>query len=322
MKKNKSILKGILITLLILVLILVLALGFTYKHYSSKVNRIEIDRSDVINVGNNSEEEKESPKEEEKVITIALLGADYSNGNGASDSTMILSIDTEKNKIKLCSLMRDIYLDLPDGGQSNLNYTLNYGGPATTLKTINYNFNLKIDKFVMVNLETLPKIIDKLGGVEIDVTEEEVPLINGIIKSLDTNNGTSTSPVAYAGLQTLNGTQATAYARIRSTSGRDYKRTERQRDVLASIFNKFKNITISDVPGLINDLLPLVSTNMSDLEMLNIASKTLPMGIGHIEQARFPSDENLEMILTDMYHMIIDKEATTTEIHNFIYSLE
>ncbi|MCD2502350.1 LCP family protein [Clostridium sp. NSJ-145] len=314
-KKKYSIGKKVLLGFLSFICILVLVGSILIINLSSKINTVEIDRSFVTDTG------KEPIKEEKDVITIALLGSDYSGTEiGASDATMILSIDTKKNNIKLLSLMRDIYLNLPDGGKKNLNYTLADGGPELLLKTINYNFNLQVDKFVHVSLHTLPIIIDKLGGVELEITNEELNFINGYINSIDSENGTITEPLYSAGRQLLNGTQAAAYCRIRYTEGRDYKRTERQRDVLSAIFDKFKNISFSEIPGLINDLLPLVSTNMTTSEMLSIATKALGTGVSNIEQGRFPLDEHHYAEWTDMYHMIVDIDATTEEIHKFIYS--
>lgn len=302
------------------ILVLILALIFTYVYtMSNKVSRVEIDREDVVNIG------KETPKEQKDVTLIALLGSDYSEyyETSASDATMILAIDKKNNKIKLCSLMRDIYLDLPQGGKMNLNYTILDGGPASILKTINYNFDLAIDKFVQVDLERLPKIIDALGGVEIEITGEELQYINGYIDHIDKNNGTQTPHITTSGLQLLNGTQASAYSRIRYTAGRDFKRTERQRDVLNALFVKFKDINFTELPGLINEILPLVTTNLTNGEIISIAKDGLSMGLSGLEQGRFPSDANIiNTEFTDMYHMNIDIEATTNELHNFLFSKE
>lgn len=323
MKKKLSIAKKILLVMLILITTIVAASAFALNHYMSKIERVEIDRNVVTQTG------KEPAKEDEDVITIALLGTDFSQndeyGNlyGASDSTMILGVDKKNNRLKLFSLMRDIYLDLPDGsGKENLNYTMAYGGPELILKTINYNFNLTVDKFIYVSLRTLPQIIDKLGGVELNITADELNYINGYIANIDSENGTSTSPITSTGLQTLNGTQASAYCRIRYTEGRDFKRTERQRDVLAALFSKFKTASITDLTSMMNDILPLVTTNLTNTEILSIATEVLSMGVPDIEQSRFPLDGKSEMILTDMYHMVVDIESTTDDIHKFLYSLE
>lgn len=309
--------KKVLIGIVLSLAILAGAIAIYAKTISSKVNKLEIDKEYVTDTG------QEPPKESNDVITIALFGTDYTGvERGSTDTMMVLAIDKKTNKIKLCSLMRDIYVDLPEGGQRNLNYVVHDGGLQKTIKTINYNFNLKIDKFVEVNLYNLPKVIDSLGGVDLNITQEELNYINSYIKSIDKENGTNTTPLSGSGNQTLNGTQAAAYCRIRATSGRDYKRTERQRDVLEALFNKVKTVNAMEVPGIVSQLLPLVTTNLTDGEILSIASTVLSMNLNEIEQARFPLDEHHTTTWTDMYHMIIDKEATTNEIHKFLFSKE
>ena len=140
--------------------------------------------------------------------------------------------------------------------------------------------------------------------------------------NIDKENGTSTKKLTNTGLQTLNGTQASAYCRIRYTEGRDFKRTERQRDVLSALFQKFKTSSISDLTIMMNEILPLVSTNLTNTEIISIVSKVLGMGIPQIEQSRFPLDGKSEMIATDMLHLTIDIDETTSDIHKFLYSLE
>lgn len=324
MKKKLSTTKKVIISILIIFIILISLTVFAFNHLTSKIERVEIDRTVVTETG------KEPAKEDEDVITIALFGTDftqnekYGNLYGASDATMILGIDTKNNRFKLFSLMRDLYLDLPDGSgkKQNLNYTMAYGGPELILKTINSNFNLTVDKFIYVSLHTLPTIIDKLGGVELNITSEELNYINNYITSIDKENGTITKKLTNTGLQTLNGTQASAYCRIRYTEGRDFKRTERQRDVLSALFQKFKTASISDLTIMMNEILPLVSTNLTNTEIISIVSKVLGMGVPQIEQSRFPLDGKSEMIATDMLHLTIDIDETTSDIHKFLYSLE
>ena len=211
----KKLNKILLIASIILILISLSIFAFI-KTLSSKVERIDIDRSSITKVSKGT-----VPENSDEVITIALIGADYSN-NGAADVTMLLSINKKTNEINLCSLMRDMYLDLPDGGMSNLNYTLNDGGAELLLKTINYNFGLAIDKFAQVNLHTLPIIIDKLGGLELNIYSDELNYINNYIDNIDSENNTSTEHITTTGTQLLTGTQVAAYCRIRYTSGGDY----------------------------------------------------------------------------------------------------
>ena len=324
MAKKLSKTKKVIISIFLVFLLLIASLVFAINHFSSKIERVEIDRSVVTATG------KDPAKEDEDIISIALFGTDfteneqYGNLYGAADATMILGIDTKNNRLKLFSFMRDLYLDLPDGSgdKQNLNYTMAYGGPELILKTINYNFNLTVDKFIHVSLHTLPTIIDKLGGVELNITSDELNFINGYIKGIDSENGTSTEKLTSPGLQTLNGTQAAAYCRIRYTEGSDFKRTERQRDVLAALFEKFKTASITDLAVMMNDILPLVSTNLTNTEIMSIATKVLSMGVPSIEQSRFPLDGKSEMIATDMLHLITDIDEITKDIHNFLYSLD
>lgn len=320
--KNKLKFKKIILTLITLLITIIVicatAIGIIFKSITSKVEREEIDRTYVTST------EHTPVKEEENVINILLLGTDKyeSDTLTASDATMILTLDTVNKRIKLCSIMRDTYVEVPGQDPCNINDVIIKGGPELTLKTINSNFNLQIDKFIQVNLNSLPKIIDILGGIEINITSDELKYINEYIDNIDANNGTKTNHLSTTGIQALNGTQASAYCRIRYTAGRDYKRTERQRDVLSSLYTKFKTASISQLTDLMNNILPLVSTNITDSEILSILGKVLTMGVSEIEQSRFPLDGQHEMILTDMYHMIIDKEQTTNEMHKFIFSLE
>ena len=309
--------KKVLIGILTVIVVIIAGGTVYFKSLTSKMERVEIDKNYVTDTG---QEPNEASKD---VIQVALFGTDYTGEEiGSTDTMMILSIDKKNNKIKLCSLMRDMYVDLPDGGQKNLNYVVHDGGIPATLRTINYNFNLDIDKFVQVNLYNLPKVIDALGGVEINITDQEMGLINTYLNSIDSRNGTTTEKLTSSGNVLLNGSQAAAYCRIRYTEGKDYKRTERQRYVLEALFKKVKNTNLLDVPGIVSQLLPLVSTNLTDSDILSISQTVLSMNVNEIEQARFPLDEDHTTTWTDMYHMIIDKEATTKAIHNFIFSTE
>ncbi|MDZ7548740.1 LCP family protein, partial [Clostridium perfringens] len=136
---------------------------------------------------------------------------------GRSDSIMILTLDSVHNKLKLTSIMRDSYVNIPGRGLDKINHAYAFGGPELAVRTLNENFDLNIKEFMAVDFTSLPTIIDKLGGVTINIIPEEISHIPGITS---------------AGNQVLNGKQALAYSRIRYASGGDYKRTERQRTVV------------------------------------------------------------------------------------------
>lgn len=317
--KKKSSKTKIFLSILLVTLIILSPIFIYLNKMSNKISRIDFKSEDVINTN------VELPKESEDVTLIALFGSDYSDyyETSSADSTMILAINNKEKTIKLCSLMRDIYLYLPDGDRSNLNYTILDGGIPSILRAINFNFDLRIEKFAQVDLQRLPKIIDSLGGVEINITDEELQYINSYIAHIDKKNNTTTEKLTSSGLQLLNGTQASAYCRIRYTEGRDFKRTERHRDVLNALFVKFKDTNITEFPGIISDVLPLATTNLKNSEIISLATKSLSMGVDNIEQGRFPTDGNIiSTEITDMYHMNIDIDATTEELHNFLFSIE
>lgn len=165
--------------------------------------------------------------------------------------------------------MRDSYVDIPGNGDDKITNAYDFGGPEFTMKTLNENFKVNVEDFMAVNFTSLPEIIDKLGGVKINIIQEEIHHISGI-----------TSP----------GEQALAYSRIRYATGGDYKRTERQRVVLEAVFEKLKSTPTKEYPSLIDDFLPYIETNMSSMDMIKLATDVAPLVKGNLETARFPLD--------------------------------
>ncbi len=149
---------------------------------------------------------------------------------GRSDSIIILSIDYVHNKLKLSSVMRDTYVYVEGHGNTKINHAYAYGGPVLAIKTLNSNFDLNIKDFVAVDFEGFKKIIDILGGVEIEIKDYELPTME-------------TVGIYEAGIYNLNGEQALAYSRIRKQGSGDYERTDRQRRVLEALFRKDKRRT-------------------------------------------------------------------------------
>lgn len=316
-KSKKKVFTIILATIISLILIGVIGLYAYTRHFYSKMDNIEIDRDSVLNdTGRN-------PLSAE-LINILLIGVDNVDGpNGLSDTNIILTIDKKNNSIRLSSIMRDTHVNVPGYEDMNINEAILHGGPELLLKTINTNFNLDIDKFVKVNLRTLPQIIDKVGGIDLNITEDEFKWINAYIKDIDKKNNTSTELLKSSGNQHLNGTQATAYCRIRYTDGKDFKRTERQRDVLTLVIKKFTSLGLGDLYDIVNDCLPLVSTNLTYNEVFSLGKTVLSLDTSKVEQMRFPDDGDCWSTNTPgvmgSYKLNIDKEKTTEKMHKFIY---
>ena len=303
MKKRS---KVVLWILGVVISILLVTIGGIYSygnHLFNKIEKIEIDKSDV---GIKDEVEEKLSAYSDSVINIALFGIDAEDGGvGRSDSIIIATIDTTHKKLKLTSIMRDSYVTIEGHGDDKINHAYAFGGPQLAIKTLNENFDLNIDDFVAVNFTTLPKIIDMLGGVTIDITSEEVSHIPGI----DT-----------AGTYTLTGEQALAYSRIRYASGGDYVRTDRQRTVLSKVFEKVLSINFTQYPSLLSEILPMVQTNLDYSEILNLGNEVLKMGVTTLEQERFPRDGYCEGKMIDkIYYLTFDKENTVQQLHDYIF---
>ncbi|MEG2291638.1 MAG: LCP family protein [Malacoplasma sp.] len=296
---KKKILIGVLVTFLTIIIGAVGG-GFYYvNHLLNKVEKVEVKEADLsIN-----------PEIKEKygdIKNIALFGIDSVDGvTGRSDSIMLLTLDSMHNKIKLTSVMRDSYVNIPGRGMDKINHAYAFGGPELAIKTLNENFNLDIKDFMSVNFSSMPIIIDKIGGVNIEITDEEVPHIAGINA---------------AGNNTLSGEQALSYARIRYAEGGDYKRTERQRTVINAIFAKVTEISITQYPQLISDFLPLVQTNMSSGELIGLSKDFASLATSSLEQERFPRDEASDGQMIDgVYYLTFDIESSVEQMHKWIF---
>ena len=316
--------KGKKITIWILGVILVVILGavggvYFYGNYLfNKLEKVEIDKD---NIGITEEVEEKLSQYSDSIINIALFGVDAVDGEaGRSDSIMIATIDTVHKKLKLTSIMRDSYVAIDGHGNDKINHAYAFGGPQLAIKTLNENFDLNIEDFASVNFETLPKIIDKIGGIELDIDADELEYINGYIAHLNNINGTSEPAIESTGLQHVSGTQALAFCRIRYTSGGDYKRTERHREVLTKIFEKIETLPATSYPSLLLEVLPMVNTSLTYNEILDLGTEVLKLGDSSMELERFPLDEYCEGKMIDgIYYLSFDKETTVDQLHSYIF---
>ena len=316
--------KGKKITLWIIGIILVSVLGVAggvYIYANSLLNKIEKVEIDTHNVGISDEVEEKLSKYDDSITNIALFGIDAGeDGIGRSDSIMIATIDSHNKKLKLTSIMRDSYVNIEGHGLDKINHAYAFGKSELAIKTLNENFDLNIEDFVAVNFSSLPKIIDKIGGIDLDIDSEELEYINGYIRNINTINNTNSPAIASAGIQHVDGTQAMAYCRIRYTSGGDYKRTERHREVLSKIFAKISSLSPTSYPSLLSDLLPMVSTSLDASEILSLGNEVLKIGNTTLEQERFPLDGYCEgEMIGGVYYLTFDKETTVNQLHDYIF---
>ncbi|MBC5625014.1 LCP family protein [Clostridium sp. NSJ-49] len=316
-KKKKSLFLKISITIVsIIALLIAIGIGTFYSIFN-KMDNIDLNKE---NLGVTSKEELEVYDNYKKIKNIALFGIDSADGVGRSDSMMIATVDPVHDKLKITSLMRDSYVNIDGYGYDKLNHAYAFGGPELSIKTINQTFGLNIEDFVAVDFASLPKVIDILGGIELDITDEELQYINGYIDDINSKDGTYSPHISYAGPQHVDGVQALAYSRIRYTSGGDYERTRRHRTVLEQLFNKALTVSPTQYPTIINQLLPYVKTNLGATDILSLATKVATMGGGTLEQDRFPRDgycwgENIDGI----YYLGFDETATKQQMMDYIF---
>ena len=230
-------------------------------------------------------------------INILLLGVDARPGQktGRSDAIILCSVDVESAEIKMISFMRDMYVSIPDHNPNRLNTAYYWGGPDLLFETLADNFGVSVDYYVAVNFSILGSLIDQLGGLEIDITDEYfVDRINAVIENDNLVLGINPKDgfVKEAGLQLLTGKQAQAYARFRygAKSGGDYARTGRQREVLMKIFEKVTQLSVPQLVELAMANIDAVDTNLALVDMVKLAPIALQMSDAAFSEMRVPAD--------------------------------
>lgn len=221
---------------------------------------------------------------DDQILNVLLLGVDdyQENDVGRSDSMMMVSLDRRNQKLKMTSFMRDLYVAIPGYSANKLNASYAFGGAPLTVQTIENGFGVDIDRYVIIQNDSFRKIVDRMGGVTLEITQGEARLIN-------TYSGESSSKRLTSGVQHMTGKQAHYYSRIRAI-GDDYERTERQRKLLDSLIGKFKSSDIGTINGILYDVLPLIKTNMSKNEILSLAASSLTYLNYPTSQTRIPLD--------------------------------
>lgn len=316
-KKKKSLGFKIFIGFLCVILAIAVVGGGYVIGLLNKMDNIELNKDNLGIV----EDEFKEYENVNKIKNIALFGIDATDGEtGRSDSIMIATLDPVHNKLKITSVMRDSYVSIDGYGQDKINHAYAYGGPELAIKTLNENFGLNIEDFISVNFSSLPTIINILGGIDIEITQEELEYINSYIDDINVKDRTNSPHISYAGVQHLDGTQALAYSRIRYTSGGDYERTQRHRTVLNALFNKLTSTSVASYNSLLNEVLPYVQTNLSAADILSLGTKVLGIG-NNLEQDRFPRDGYAEGTMIDgVYYLTFDKEATVQQMRDYIFN--
>lgn len=310
MKRHK-IISGILCLLILCFLVMAMSLGVLLWNLN-KNNVGIVDPDDVDPNADKVQIAKEDQKDKD-VINVLLVGSDSRDPNaemGRSDTMILASFNKAEGKATALSFLRDSLVEIDGHGQSKLGHTYAYGGVGLTINTLNKQFGLDIQNYVVINFENLVEIIDQLGGIQVVLTEEEAEYYR--------ENG---MPEIVAGNVTLTGSQALAHARNRSLDN-DFGRTERQRDVIYGIYNKVleQRNNPATLMSLIKFCMTQVSTNMSVTELYEMATEVLSVDNLKTQQAAIPAEGTYEFgTYEDMSVLNIDLEANKEYIQELLY---
>ena len=258
----------------------------------------------------------------DEIVNIAVFGLDRRHDEFCrTDTIMILSINKDNKKIKLTSLMRDMYVKIPGKWSDRINAAYAYGGPGLAVNAINTNFDMNIKYYASVDFKGIQKLIDKLGGTDINVKNGEIEYLNSYISELNFLDKDNPSKfISVPGMQHLNGKQTLGYMRIRYYGNADYERTQRQRTVISQLFDKVKSAGVLKFPGLVSMLLPYIETNMSKTDILNLGISVLDSK-DSIEQYRLPVDGTFKsQSIRGMSVLVPDLPANSSMLHEFIYN--
>lgn len=332
-KKNQTALRSTLIVLSVVlgVILAVLIAGTAYADYLlGKVNYVDKDETAptlsqeqleaVLNETephdpeftgpelNEEEVELETaPPMEEKsdnVVTILLLGVDRRKNEAArTDSIILCTLNKTQKTITLTSLLRDMYVRIPGYKSNRINVPYVLGGTSLLRKTMEYNFGIEVDGCVEVDFAHFEDLIDLLGGIEIELSSAEANYINSYSGSR-----------LKQGKQMLSGEQALYFSRFRGTASGDLARTNRQRIVLSTLLREYKNKSMTELLGLLDDILPMVTTDLSQDEILGYFTDYFPMlASAEIVSERIPAEGDYYQAKIDGMAVCVPDIAASAE---------
>lgn len=317
-KKNKTI-KIIGIIILILVMILAGIIGGIYWYVQDKLGKMQQVNIDEGNLAIDSVVQQNLTG----YRNIALFGVDSRDnelGKGnRSDCIIIASINNKTKDVKLLSVYRDTYVQIEDYGLDKITHAYAYGGPELAIQTLNANLDLNITEFATVNFDSVASIVNKIGGITINIEQSEIQYINEYIDATSKITGISSEHVTKTGRQTLDGVQAVAYSRIRYTAGGDYKRTERMRDVLEAMVNKIKTMSIGEINDLLDYALPMIYTNISTNDIIALIPDAFNYKI--TESIGWPY-ETKGITLNAWYGVPVTLESNVIKLHQELFDEE
>lgn len=302
------------------VIVLLLAVtGLWYLTISHLYDKVEYAPTEIL---------ADEPMKEEGVTNILLIGNDSRAGgeDGRSDAMILVSISNRTKTIYLTSLLRDIYVEIPGHEGNRLNAAYSFGGPELLLKTIKQNLDIEVNRYVQVNFQAFANLIDAVGGVDLELTNEEVQLVNAYLNEYNMLENrpmdTDYLPSDASGLLHLNGPQALAYSRNRYI-GSDFGRTERQRKILEAVFHQLPSSVLTNLDDMIDGILPNLTTNISKNECYALSLDAPKLLTYELVQASIPIAGSYQNVtIRKMSVLQVDFEKNKEFIRTRIYGEE
>ena len=283
--KNKSVAKIVVLVLVAIIALVTAVSGFLLTHYAGLLGDLrEEERGKAVSdtVDDTAANQIIAPTNiSDDVFTILLVGVDsyQDTYTGRSDVQMLISINQKSKKLVICSILRDCYVSIPGHGNNRINAAYGEGGTNLLTQTIKNNFGIPVNRVGVINFKVVTDFVDAVGGVDVDLSPEEVEIIN---------NGSS-GYLSGAGLNHLNGDQALTYARIRKIDS-DFSRTKRQRVVMEDALEKVGNMSLTQQSSLLQEFLPRVHTDLTRSEVINLASLILRLKSFDVKSFAIPID--------------------------------
>jgi len=315
-KKKKGLkIFGKVVLVLVIILAILIGIIFWFIHDKlSKLQQVDLSGED-LGVSSQTEEQLSGYR------NIAIFGVDSRSNNleqgNRSDCIIIASINNKTKEVRLISVYRDTYVKIDGHGLDKITHAYSYGSAPLAIKTLNTNLDLNIKEFVTVNFDSVAEAVDKLGGVSINIdSQEELKYLNSYIDETARVTGKSNARVTSTGRQKLNGVQAVAYSRIRYTSGGDYKRTERMRDVIEAMLNKLKTKNVGEMNSFADTILPKVYTNITSGDIFALMPSATSFKIS--TSVGWPY-ETKGITLDRWYGVPVTLESNVTRLHKEMF---
>ena len=284
MEKKKSPVKRFFTILLLIVIALFVIAELLIHKYVGLVNTVETGDRLVTNAS----------MYDDDILNVLVIGSDARSldERGRTDSMILLSINNKTDEIVMTSFMRDMYVEIPNNGWNKLNAANVYGGPELLMDTIELNFDVRVDKYVYIDFYSFIDIVDAVGGIELEISDEEAIGMKDPMAEQNKilGNKKGTDYLTEGGTLLVNGNQALAYARLRYVGNADFERTERQRTVITKIMEKALTINPIKLNNVAEAGLSHVTTNMSEMELQWLANKLPFMLKYETKELRIPEE--------------------------------